>query len=121
MKLCLRAGGDAIANPNALLASMTRRQFLEWEAMYRLDPWDGERDDLLCGINSSAVAAAGGIRDMTPSDFMPDWLGTERGPLDSKAEHERKMDRVFARLEAMKDGNHNRAPGGKDKCSDGAA
>lgn len=116
MKLCLRAGGDAIRNPDAFLLSMPRSQFLEWEAFYQLDPWDGERDDLLAGKICSAVAASVGV-DSPPKDHMPDWLNEEeRRTLPTKAEHEAQMDQVFAGLKSMRadNGGNNRTPGRTD-------
>lgn len=95
---------------------MSRRQFLEWEAFYRIDPWDGERDDLLAGKICSAVAASVGV-DSPPKDHMPDWLSEEeRRTLPTKAEHEAQMDAVFAGLKSMRadNGGNNRTPGGTD-------
>lgn len=116
MKLCLAAGGDAIRNPDAFLASMSRRQLLEWEAFYTLDPWGGERDDLHAGIVASAIAAAHGV-EAPASAFMPDWLVEPQLP--SKEEHERKVDRIFASLRAMKaiSGSNNSEHGTPDICA----
>ena len=115
MKLCLRAGREAIANPDAFLLSMSRRQFREWQAFYELDPWDGERDDLLAGKICSAVAASVGV-DSPPKDHMPDWLGENQKTLPTKAEHEAKVDEVFARLKTMSgdNGSNHRTPGSFD-------
>lgn len=95
---------------------MSRRQFREWAAFYELDPWDGERDDLLAGKICSAVAASVGV-DSAPKEFMPDWLGEEqRKALPTKEEHEAKVDEVFARLKTMSadNGSKHRTLGRSD-------
>ncbi len=101
---------------------MSRRQYLEWEAFYRLDPWDGERDDLLAGKICSAVAASVGV-ECAPKEFMPDWLSEEtRKRLPTKDEHEAQVDEVFARLRMMREssGGNNHIDGNPDKRDDRA-
>ncbi len=88
-----------IVDPDSLLRSMSRRQRLEWEAFYMLDPWDGERADLHAGIIASAAAAP--YVECKPADFMPDWLGIEN-QRNSQREHERQVDGVFESLRAIK-------------------
>lgn len=94
---------------------MTRRQFEEWQAFYRLDPWDGERDDLLTGKLCSTIAAAHGI-ETKPSDFMPDWLKEETA-LPTQDEHNAHVDQLFAALDVMSKphGSTNRINGNQDK------
>lgn len=95
---------------------MTRRQYLEWEKFYEIDPWDGERDDLLAGIICSAVAASVQV-DAAPKGFMPDWLGLDnRQRMPTIEEAKAKEDQVFARLKTMREssGGDNRINGNSD-------
>lgn len=101
---------------------MSRRQYLEWEAFYQIDPWDGERIDLLIGIVCSYLAAAHGA-DIRPCDAMPDWLDEQgRKKMPTKEEHEAKMDEVFARLRTMRqeNGGDNRINGNPNQRPDSA-
>lgn len=60
-----------------MLASMSNREFVEWQAYFRLEPFGAERADLRAGIVAATVAnVAGGRRKgqaVKPGDFMPDF------------------------------------------------
>lgn len=64
------------------------REFNEWLAYYRLEPWGEERDDLRSGIVASVIAncfRGKGQKAFKPKDFMPrfdkpeepDWRATK--------------------------------------------
>lgn len=56
---------------------MTRQEFLEWLAFYKLDPFGEIREDLRAGILAAAVVntlrGVHGVkgRQVKPKDFMP--------------------------------------------------
>jgi hypothetical protein len=57
-----------------LLARMPEREFLEWMAFYRIEPWGDERADLRAGVIASTVANVSGTvrkgqRPYRPGDF----------------------------------------------------
>lgn len=57
-----------------MLAEISSRQFAEWMAYSRLEPWGEDRDDLRMGIIASTIANANrgkGSKPLSPADFMP--------------------------------------------------
>lgn len=57
-----------------MLESITSTQLSEWMAYYELDPWGGERADLLAGIIASTIANCNRAKNQPafkPKDFMP--------------------------------------------------
>ena len=75
-----------------MLANMSNREFVEWQAYYGLEPFGEERADLRAGIVSATVAnAAGGRgkgRAAKPTDFMVDFSkarGAPGGSIDREA------------------------------------
>lgn len=59
-----------------LQARVSSREFAEYWALYQLDPWGPERDDLRAGIVASTVANVNRDRrkrprPYTPQEFMP--------------------------------------------------
>lgn len=52
------------------------REFAEWTAYYRLEPFGCEADDyraaLVCAVTANASRGKGG-RSASPKDFMPRW------------------------------------------------
>lgn len=64
-----------------MLAQMTSRQFAEWQAYYRLEPWGEERADLRSGIIAATFANAHRAKGAKPAkaeDFMPDFDGRRK-------------------------------------------
>lgn len=65
--------------------SIDAREFAEWMALYRMDPWGEERAYLRAGIVASTIANCAAMftrskRRWAPRHFMPD---TYRGPKKS--------------------------------------
>ena len=59
-----------------MLSEITSRQFAEWLAYSRLEPWGEDRDDLRTGIVASVIANSNrgkGKKPYKPQDFMPDF------------------------------------------------
>ncbi len=59
-----------------MLSEISSRDFAEWMAYSRLEPWGEERDDLRMGIIASTIANANrgkGQKPFTPQQFMPDF------------------------------------------------
>jgi len=57
-----------------MLSEISSRDFAEWIAYSRLEPWGEERDDLRMGIIASTIANANrgkGQKAYTPQQFMP--------------------------------------------------
>ncbi len=57
-----------------MLSEITSKQFAEWMAYSRLEPWGEKRDDLRMGIVASTVANVNRGRNQKPyrpQDFMP--------------------------------------------------
>lgn len=57
-----------------MLSEITSKQFAEWMAYSRLEPWGEERDDLRMGIVASTVANVNRGKNQKafkPTDFMP--------------------------------------------------
>lgn len=57
-----------------LEARMTYREFAEWAAYYRIEPWGEERADLRSGIQSATIANCNRGKNQqpfSPADFMP--------------------------------------------------
>lgn len=57
-----------------MLAEISSRDFAEWMAYSRLEPWGEERDDLRMGIIASTIANANRGRNQKPyraTDFIP--------------------------------------------------
>lgn len=129
MKLCLRAGGAAILDPDAFRESMPDEVFEEWASLYAIDPWDGERDDLLMGILASTLANVN--RDskkrpdpFTAAEFSPDWFGVDADGerhLKTQEELADATDATLAALAAIRalNGNHDRQPGAQDHSGRG--
>ena len=67
------------------------REFAEWMAFYRLEPWGEQRGDLRIGILAAVVAnmfRKKGRRALQPVDFMPKfekkWLPMTTGEMYDK-------------------------------------
>ena len=64
-----------IASPEELRARVRPSVLGTWAALYRMDPWGGERADLRAGIVASTVANGlmkrKGGGQFRPVDFMP--------------------------------------------------
>lgn len=60
---------------DAFLAGLSARQYLEWQAMYAMEPWGDLRADLQHGIVAAATANFSGRSKRTfgAKDFMPDF------------------------------------------------
>ena len=59
-----------------MLSEITSRQFAEWMAYSRLEPWGEDRDDLRMGIVASVIANSNrgkGKKPYKPQDFMPNF------------------------------------------------
>jgi len=59
-----------------MLSEITSRQFAEWMAYSRLEPWGEDRDDLRMGIMASVIANSNrgkGKKPYKPQDFMPNF------------------------------------------------
>ena len=59
-----------------MLGEISSRQFAEWMAYSRLEPWGEDRDDLRMGIVASVIANSNrgkGKKPYKPQDFMPDF------------------------------------------------
>jgi hypothetical protein len=57
-----------------MLSEISSRDFAEWMAYSRLEPWGQDRDDLRMGIIASTIANANrgkGQKAFTPDQFMP--------------------------------------------------
>lgn len=57
-----------------MLSEITSRQFAEWLAYSRLEPWGEDRDDLRMGIIASTIANSNrgkNQKPFTPQQFMP--------------------------------------------------
>lgn len=57
-----------------MLGEISSRQFAEWMAYARLEPWGEERADLRAGIVASTIANANrgkGQKPYKPQQFMP--------------------------------------------------
>lgn len=48
-------------------------EFVEWLAVYELEPFGEERADFRAGIIASTVANSVSKRHFSPRDFMPKW------------------------------------------------
>ncbi|MFO7905798.1 MAG: hypothetical protein R6U98_24280 [Pirellulaceae bacterium] len=91
-------------HPDQLLASMTSRQFAEWQAYATLEPWGEDRADLRAGIISSTVANFAGKSmkegsSLAPVDFMP----YAEKPKREKARSSDVLRAQFAHLVKRKD------------------
>jgi hypothetical protein len=69
MRLCALLG---IHSRRALKQLLTHRDYLDWLALYREDPWDQDRSDLRAGVIASAALAPYSKpgRQSRPVDFM---------------------------------------------------
>lgn len=59
-----------------MLGEISSRQFAEWMAYSRLEPWDEERADLRSGIVAATIANANRGKSgkaFTPQQFMPQY------------------------------------------------
>lgn len=59
-----------------MLGEISSRQFAEWMAYSRLEPWGEDRDDLRMGIVASVIANSNrgkGKKPYKPQDFMPNF------------------------------------------------
>ncbi len=59
-----------------MLGEISSRQFAEWMAFYRLEPWGEERADLRAGIVASTIANSNrgkGQKPFKPQQFMPEF------------------------------------------------
>jgi hypothetical protein len=59
-----------------MLSEISSRDFAEWMAYSRLEPWGEERDDLRMGIVASTIANVNRSKNQKPykpSDFIPDF------------------------------------------------
>ena len=57
-----------------MLSEITSKQFAEWMAYSKLEPWGEERDDLRMGIMASTIANVNrgkNQKPFKPTDFMP--------------------------------------------------
>ncbi len=57
-----------------MLSEITSKQFAEWMAYSRLEPWGEDRDDLRMGIMASTMANVNRGKNQKPykpQDFMP--------------------------------------------------
>lgn len=74
------------------MRELTASEVVEWEALYRIDPWGEERADLRSAIIAWTFAMAHSKRGKKPklSQFMPDY---------SRVENKRTgmTDKTFAR------------------------
>jgi hypothetical protein len=62
------------SRPDALLRSLTAKEFLEWQAFYSDDPFGDQRADLRAGIVCSTMNNRWRGKNETPAqpiDFMP--------------------------------------------------
>ena len=80
---------------------MSSREFAEWAAFYRLEPFGEERADLRAGIVAATMANT--VRDpkqrskpFTPQEFMP-LVGAELGLGDPE---EKDPEELWAKLKA---------------------
>ena len=64
------------------------REFAEWVAEYRIEPWGELRSDLRAGIIASAALAPWSKkgREPRPIDLMPKFGGEAKRPRQSEAE-----------------------------------
>ena len=59
-----------------MLSEISSRDFAEWMAYSRLEPWGPDRDDLRMGIVASTIANSNrgkGQKAFKPTDFIPDF------------------------------------------------
>ena len=59
-----------------MLGEISSRDFAEWMAYSRLEPWGEERADLRAGIVASTIANSNrgkGQKPFKPQQFMPDF------------------------------------------------
>lgn len=59
-----------------MLSEISSRDFAEWLAYSRLEPWGEERDDLRMGIIAATIANANRGKNQKaykPADFIPDF------------------------------------------------
>lgn len=65
------------------------REFTEWQAYWRLEPWGEGRADLRAGIVASTMAniwRTGDSEPFTPADFMPTFDAGEPAMVDTDAQ-----------------------------------
>lgn len=76
MRLCALLG---VPSRRILKHILTHRDYLDWQALYREDPWDQDRADLRAGIVAAAALAPYSKKGNVPrpGDFMP---YVKRGP-----------------------------------------
>lgn len=74
--------GGRYAHPDEMLAGMTARQWGEWIAFHERSPIGAGRLDYLAAMICTYVAAAGGAKDVSVSDFMPVWFAEPPKPVD---------------------------------------
>jgi hypothetical protein len=99
MRLCALLG---IHSRHALKRLLTHRDYLDWQALYRVDPWGEDRADLRAGIIASAAISPYAKKGQTPRpvDFMP--YAKPPGPRRQTAEQIKQIATSIA-------GNWNRA------------
>lgn len=61
-----------------LQQQVTSREFAEYSALMRIEPWGGHRLDYLAALIVQHVAALVGARRPRLVDFLPAWWGGER-------------------------------------------
>ena len=57
-------------------SEMDRREYAEWQAYYRIEPFGPHREDLQAGVVASVVANVNrrrGSKPFSPSDFVLDF------------------------------------------------
>jgi hypothetical protein len=111
LKLALAHGGEAILDPDAFRESMPNDVFDEWAQLYSIDPWDGERLDLLFGILCSITAEVWRDKEkhklaFLPKDFMPDWMGDTANKEESETNVADNIDQWVACLRAVRLARH---------------
>lgn len=106
---------------DVMLASMSNREFVEWQAYFGIEPFGEERADLRAGIVAATVAnAAGGRgkgRAAKPTDFMVDFAkargGAPAGEIDREAVA-RQVRMTFAGIRPTRRKDGGKAGNGKD-------
>ncbi len=72
-----------------MLGALDAQELLEWQAVYLLDPWGGERGD----INAATIALMWAGKDTELDDLMPDFGKAWREAIE-KEEEERARERM---------------------------
>lgn len=75
------------------------REFCEWRAAYRIEPWGDWRDDLRIGKLAAAVVAQLVHKSQKPGDFMPHF---EQAP-ERKTRSVDELKQEFAKAKGLID------------------